>query len=196
MVYRLIRDKTDLDIAEIGGGDSRILERLAINNRCSNIEKFEGRDLGPKGAIKLNNVRNINAYIGDFSQSIQSGTFDLIFSISVVEHIETQNLDLFFRDMIRILKPGGIFIHAVDMYLDDNPSAYHIERYAEYKGWVLDNPFVLPLGQIYDGAPRFSTDMASNPDNILYGWNTLAPSLSELRSKAQSVSLMVGGIKS
>jgi len=45
-IYRFVRELRDLDIAEIGGGNSRILERMAVNNRCANIENLraEGWD--------------------------------------------------------------------------------------------------------------------------------------------------------
>jgi SAM-dependent methyltransferase len=194
-IYRLIRELRDLELAEIGGGNSRILECLAINNRCSNIEKFEGKALGPAGEIKLNSVRNINCYVGDFDPLILDSQFDLIFSISVVEHVETDRLEAFFNDSLRILRPGGKFYHAIDMYLQDLPTNYNLERFEIYKRWVVDNNLVVPIGNVFSGGLEFSTDMISNPDNILYGWNKLAPSLSQLRAGAQSVSLLIGAIK-
>lgn len=194
-VYRLIRDLRDLDLAEIGGGNSRILERLAINNRCANIEKFEGKALGPAGEINLNNVQNINCYVGDFDPVIPDNRFDLLFSISVVEHVETERLEAFFSDSLRILRPGGIFYHAIDMYLQDVPTSYNVGRFEIYKRWVVDNDLVVPIGNVFSGGLEFSTDMISNPDSILYGWNKLVPSLSQLRVCAQSVSLLIGAIK-
>jgi SAM-dependent methyltransferase len=194
-IYRLIRDCAGLKIGEIGGGNSRILEKLAEQNTCFNIEKFEGRDQGPGQEIKLRNVSNISAYIGEFSDDIQEQTFDLIFSISVVEHIATEELENFFRDSLRILKPGGVFIHAIDMYLTAEPSEYTRDRYRRYMQWVSQNAATRPLGFVTDAYPLFNPTMISNPDNILYGWNTLAPSLAELRTNAQNVSLLVSGSK-
>lgn len=194
-IYRIVRESHDLKIAEIGGGNSRILERLAIKNRCANIEKFEGKNFGPIGEIKLNAVGNINSYIGDFDKVIPDAHFDLLFSISVIEHVETHCLDEFFGDSLRILKSGGRFYHAIDMYLQDSPTSYNLERFDIYKRWVANNDLVMPAGNIFSGRLEFSADMISNPDNILYGWNSLAPSLSQIRAKAQNVSLIVGGIK-
>jgi len=65
--------------------------------------KFEGRGLGPLEEIRLKNVKNINAYIGDSHSTILDDSFDYIFSISVVEHVETEDLEAFFRDSLRIL---------------------------------------------------------------------------------------------
>ena len=194
-IYRFVRELRDLDIAEIGGGNSRILERMAVNNRCVNIEKFEGRGLGPLEEIQLKNVKNINAYIGDSHSTILEGSFDYIFSISVVEHVETEGLETFFRDSLRVLKIGGKFLHAIDMYLGDQSSSYNLERFECYKSWVSGEKGAVPIGDVYGGPPHFSSDMASNPDNILYGWNKMVPSLVEVRAASQSVSLIVGGVK-
>ncbi len=194
-IYRLIRDLQGLEIAEIGGGNSRILECVTKNNRCTNIEKFEGRDLGPVGEIKLKDITNIDAYIGDFDPRISDCSFDLIFSISVVEHVETERLADFYRDSLRILKPGGKFLHAIDIYIQDTPTNYNIERYKIYRNWVTANHMVAPIGKIYNGHLDFMPDMASNPDNILYGWNKMVPLLSEVRAISQNVSLIVGAKK-
>jgi len=37
--------------------------------------------------------------------------------------------------------------------------------------------------------------MASNPDNIMYGWKTISPALDHLRQNAQSVSIKLGAKK-
>ena len=195
-IYRLVRELNDLDIAEIGGGNSRILERLARHNRCANIEKFEGRDLGPKGPVALQNVCNINSYVGDFDVQLPDAGFDLVFSISVVEHVETAKLDAFFLDSLRILRPGGRFIHAIDIYVAEEPTRYMVDRFERYRAWLGVTNQVRPIGAVYAGPLRFATDMASNPDNILHGWNSLVPSLRDVRAKSQNVSLLVGAIKS
>jgi len=58
-VYDHVRDLKGKKIAEIGGGDSRILKRLAKSNDCYNIEKFEGADQGPKGEIIIEHQRTM-----------------------------------------------------------------------------------------------------------------------------------------
>ena len=190
-----LRSIGDKKIAEIGGGDSRVLNFLAKSNQCSNIEKFEGKHIGPSSEINLHRVENIPAYIGDFDPAIKSSSFDILFSISVVEHIETSDLDNFFQDSLRILKTGGMFLHAIDLYLGDEADTYHQTRLCKYRTWVQDNPMVSPIADIYQGDAIFSTYMATNPDNILYGWNKIVPNLAKLRSTSQSVSLLVAGTK-
>ena len=86
-VYEMLRDHRGSKIAEIGGGNSRILRRLAQTNQCYNIEKFEGIDGGPKGEINIPGVTNVDAYVGDFDGALEADSFDVAFSVSVVEHV-------------------------------------------------------------------------------------------------------------
>jgi SAM-dependent methyltransferase len=195
-VYEMLRDHRGSKIAEIGGGNSRILRRLAQTNQCYNIEKFEGIDGGPKGEINIPGVTNVDAYVGDFDGALEADSFDVAFSVSVVEHVVDDKIAAFHRDLIRILKPGGIFLHAIDLYLADEPSSYWVSRYGIYRSWVTEDRAISPIGQIFEGPLSFSCSMASNPDNILHGWGALVPSLTELRTQAQNVSLLVAGRKS
>jgi hypothetical protein len=193
--YNYLRDKSGLKIAEIGGGNSRILQQLGKKNNCYNIEKFEGIGLGPTQEIHLKNVKNINAYVGEYDKSIPSDYFDIIFSISVIEHVTTENLNNFFYDSLRILKSGGTFLHAVDLYLEEEPSYYWKERFQIYRGWIHNHATVTPTSTIFNGPLKFTPDMCTNPDNIMYSWNTLAPTLRQLRAKSQNVSILIGGKK-
>lgn len=193
-IYEILRDKENLDIAEIGGGNSRILRRLAQKNRCVNIEKFEGLNAGPGREIVIEGVRNLHAYIGDFDECVPEEGFDVAFSVSVVEHIEDDGLEDFYSDVLRILKPGGLFLHAIDMYVQNEPMEYAAKRLSSYRR-MLDDDRVKPLGEVREVIARFDCSMVSNPDNIMHGWNLYAPHLSELRQLSQNVSLIIGGVK-
>ncbi len=191
-VYSHLRGTKGKAIAEIGGGESRILAKLASENRCYNVEKFEGTHGGPANETRIDGVENIKVYLGEFSDNLPANSFDILFSVSVVEHVE--KLDPFFNDGLRVLKPGGIWLHAVDLYVEDEPSEYHRSRFEAYRGW-LDSPAMTPLGPIFGGPMKFTCDMATNPDNVMYSWGRIAPQLNPLRQRAQSVSLLVGGRK-
>ena len=147
-VYSRLRNVSGLVIGEIGGGESRILRRLAERNRCYNIEKFQGADGGPKSEIVIPGVTNIHAFVGEFDPRLAPDFFDLAFSVSVVEHVVTPKLGSFQEDLLRILKPGGTFLHAIDIYLPDTPTAYWSERFNTYQAW-FDDPAIEPLGAIY-----------------------------------------------
>lgn len=179
-------------IAEIGGGASRVLPSLALRNECTNIEKFEGAGNGPKGEIAVNGVNNVHAFVGEFSPLLPPSSFDVVFSISVVEHVPASDLANFHLDQLRILKAGGRFLHAIDIYLESQPTGYVEARIAAYREW-LENPNVEPEGPLFDGPYVFSADMASNPDDVMFDWGRTAPSLIERRKRAQCVSLILAG---
>ncbi|MBU0568822.1 class I SAM-dependent methyltransferase [bacterium] len=121
-------------IAEIGGGDSRILLRLKNYNECWNIDKFEGLGQGPKKDPQMPGVRSMYSYMGDFDESVPSNYFDVVFSISVVEHVLNEKVEPFFADCCRILKPGGMMAHAIDVYIFDVPG--NLERLDLYRSAV------------------------------------------------------------
>ena len=97
-------------IAEIGGGDTRILEWLSPDNEVFNIEPFEGAGNGPLGKIGHKGVNNIYCLIGESKKHIEGEAFDIVFSVSVVEHIVNDEFDRFINDCYRILKPGGVMV--------------------------------------------------------------------------------------
>jgi SAM-dependent methyltransferase len=194
-VYLHLREMTGKQIAEVGAGNSRLLPTLAVANTCVAVEKFEGDARGPTKENVLPNVRNVSAYLGEADPELASGSFDVVFSISVVEHVRTENLDAFHRDQLRILKPGGMFLHAIDVYLEDEPAAHHVRRFEAYRDWVASTDGVAPLGSVYQGPYRFSCDLATNPDDLMYHWGQVAPALIGLRQVAQSASLLVAGRK-
>ena len=107
-------------IIEVGGGDSRVLPMLSDNQRW-NVDKFEGVGQGPTAINQGDGIEVIRAFFGEFDQRVP--TVDIIFSISVVEHIPFDGYKDAFADMARCLAPGGIMYHTVDLPLNDAPLA-------------------------------------------------------------------------
>ena len=85
-----------------------------------------------------------------------------------------------------------MWLHAIDLYLEDKPSEYWSSRFTKYRDW-MDDPRIEPLGNVYRGPLKFSTAMVTNPDNTMYQWNKISPTLIDLRNSAQSVSLLLVG---
>lgn len=195
VAYHLLDNPTGLAIGEIGGGESRLLPVLAAENQCTNIEKFEGRDGGPGEEIEVENVRNVHAFVGEFSEKLEPGEFDLVVSVSVVEHIPNDSLEGFIRDCRRILKPGGRMIHLVDMYLNGERVPYNMGRIGLYTSAFADGLFEPEAAPQIVGANDlvFDESYCTNPDNMMYMWNRVAPALRELRETSQSVTLTWAG---
>jgi len=57
----------------------------------------------------------VDGWLGQYSDRLPSGFFDLIFSISVLEHVAFDQLHHIFKDIFRLLKPGGVSIHTLDV---------------------------------------------------------------------------------
>jgi len=193
-IYDHLKDSSGLTIAEIGGGNSRLLKKLNARNTCFNIEKFEGQDGGPSKEVRIQGVKNLAVFLGENSPLLQSDFFDVVFSVSVIEHVGSRDLKSFFEDGLRILKPGGLWLHAIDLYLDQDPSEFIQHRYKHYRSWLTDARME-PVGDIFEGEAHFTTDMATNPDQTMYQWGKVAPDLIELRKQAQSVSIILAARK-
>lgn len=194
-VYSHLRTRRSQRIAEVGGGSSRVLSTLAKHNECFNLDKFDGSSGGPPSEIVIPGVKNIIAYLGEFNTELQSDSFDVVFSISVVEHVPNEQLGNFLDDGLRILKTGGLFIHAIDLYLEDKPSNAFVQRFESYRAWLSPDSGLTPVGAVNSAPVHFSCDMATNPDNTMYNWGRSSPTLIGFRQKAQSVSLLLAGRK-
>jgi SAM-dependent methyltransferase len=193
-----------LRVLEVGGGDCRVLRGFAQQHECWNAEKFMGKAIGPKSEVKFPGVRNALVYLGEFSPELPDGYFDIVYSISVVEHIENDELPGFFKDIARVLKPGGLTFHAIDIYVfDESQMKDPVSRYFRDR---LDRYWRIP--EVTDGAlsfaqdpspaartPVFSCAYASNSDREMLAWNRYAPKLKAIRSVSQSVSLMAEWVK-
>lgn len=192
-VYSKLRHLAGRKVGEIGGGKSRIIGALGRRNAAFNIEKFSGVAGGPSSEIFIDQVTNINAHVGDFSDLLPSDFFDALFSISVVEHIPNLALGAFLEDQVRVLRVGGHFLHAIDLYIENVPDVYHENRWNIYRDWVTKDDRIEAVGKVDFGSLRFSPAMVSNPDDIMYLWGKVAPHLNELRKRAQCVSVIVHG---
>lgn len=182
-----LADIINMKVAEIGGGNSRVLTKFCKENECWNIDKFEGKGLGPRKVVSNADVILRREYLGDFASDIPNDYFDVSFSISVVEHISHHELADFFLDLSRIMKKGGRTIHAIDIYLEDE------ERKYSFVEDILKIPLKAGLKLVQpaaiSSALKFSCRYASNSDATMYNWNKIAPQLADLRCKAQSVSI-------
>jgi len=51
-------------------------------------------------------------------RSLPANYFDAVYSCSVIEHIPLEHLDATVKQIERVLKPGGVSIHAIDCTID------------------------------------------------------------------------------
>ncbi|WP_416672056.1 class I SAM-dependent methyltransferase [Egbenema bharatensis] len=190
----LFQGVSQLKIAEVGGGNSRVLHQISLANECWNLDKFEGFGLGPTEDVNQPNVKIIRSYIGEFDPAIPDSYFDAVFSISVVEHLGKDKLDAFFADCHRILKPGGLLAHAIDLYIFDAPDP-RVRIIDSYRSLVEKHEFEWLTPPTLDGNATFQCKYASNADIEMHQWNSVAPKLTPIRVIAQSVSIQLIAFK-
>jgi ubiquinone/menaquinone biosynthesis C-methylase UbiE len=105
---------------EVGGGYSRLLEYFCKDYECWNIDPFEGVGTGPT-VLKPVPYRLVRDYMGNFNAELPDNYFDIVFSISALEHIPTdQTMSKVINDINRVLKIGGYSLHALDSVVKDN----------------------------------------------------------------------------
>jgi len=197
VAYSYLYNKEALDIAEIGAGHSRLLATLVGRNRCYAIDEYKGAGGGPKSRPVLEKVEFINCIVGNSGDLIKDESFDIIFSVSVVEHVPSNQLPYFFKDCWRILKSGGLMIHLIDTYTEgaDGDNGTLWSRCKAYRQ-PFDDGFFAPVGSIEFSSladMAFKTSFATNSDQMMRDWNKSSPSLIEKRKVAQSCSVEMAG---
>ncbi|MDQ3364445.1 MAG: class I SAM-dependent methyltransferase [Myxococcota bacterium] len=78
---------------------------------------------------------------------ICAGTFDVVFSNSALEHLRPSQVDACFVESMRILRPGGVMIHAVNCgdhyaYLDPRIGQLHYLAYSDEAWTRWNNAFL------------------------------------------------------
>jgi ubiquinone/menaquinone biosynthesis C-methylase UbiE len=137
-------------ILEIGGGYSRILSFFEDKTEGWNLDKFEGIGNGPTKVLKEQKYTVLPAYIGSFDKKLPDAYFDLVFSISVLEHINDNDeiLKNILNDIDRVLKPRGYSVHCIDCRFSPKSSPsidnrrlakYMILHYGYDPQYVIDN---------------------------------------------------------
>lgn len=163
------------------------------------IDEYKGEGGGPKSRPNINGVEFINCVVGNSEGHIKDESFDIVFSVSVVEHVPSDQLEKFFRDCRRILKPGGLLVHLIDVYAEDGEDGNsQLWERAKYYLAPFHAGVFAPTGELeFQSAAdlKFRTSFATNPDNIMRDWNVASPTLVEKRKLAQSCSFEMVGTK-
>lgn len=173
-------------IMEVGGGDSRVLTQFT-GNELWNCDKFEGVGQGPTQIVEQAGVKIVKAFMGEFSPDVPQ--VDIIFSISVIEHIPFEGYADAFLDMARCLTRGGVMLHTVDLPLADDPlpvaeRRIHLLREAvERAGLRWREAPVLQAGAV------FRADMASNSDVSTWAWTQISDAIKQTGPTTQFVSI-------
>ncbi len=203
-ILSILKNFSKKRILEMGGGGSRTLPVLNKKNECWNVDKLEGLGHGPIGPIApLKNVKLVKSYLGEFSNEIPDDYFDVVYSISVVEHIQKEQIKDTFLDIKRVLKKNGESYHVIDFFVGDENSYIIRETIQDISymtnfflstiqeaGLSLIDKKIMDIKTI-----KFKPTYATLNDSTLHKWLTIQPSNTSLRRYAESnqvVSLKLG----
>lgn len=174
-----------LRVLEIGGGLSG-LQFILDRSGCSVINVDPGLDANgsgwfcdPSAMAKLNHIfgTSVKLYNTTISNAdLESGSFDRIFSISVLEHLSDEELESVMCKAFRWLKPNGYFIATIDLFLNVKPfTSRERNQYGKninLKNLIETAPFVLVQGNRKElhGYPEFDSDrVQSNLEDYFIG---------------------------
>jgi hypothetical protein len=150
-------------ILEVGGGDSRILKYFSSEHECWNIDKYEGLGNGPVGFTSPD-YKIVYDFIGSFNPALPGGHFDLVFSISALEHTPDDSLvrSALAEDIERVLKPGGFSFHCLDIVLRPGSGRHWYNTLISYFYEVREvlNPLVGPAEVLSDPRTYFMSEAA------------------------------------
>lgn len=133
--YKLLKGSKLCDIACGRGDFLRAFEKLGFD--CSAVDLANS-------SIEMNKDFNVKqANISKEPLPFNDNSFDIVFSKSIMEHIE--NYDLITNEYMRILKPGGILIMLIPDWSSQMP--FYFEDFTHVKPYTKDS--VMDLLNIY-----------------------------------------------
>jgi SAM-dependent methyltransferase len=119
-----------LDVLDIGGGFGGFQFALARQGcRVVNVDPGMAA-IGVGWPCDESSMRRLNRLFGTSVQlrntvieraGLADRTFDVAYSISVLEHLPPEELVTTFTEVYRVLRPGGLFVMTVDLFLNIAP---------------------------------------------------------------------------
>jgi glycosyltransferase involved in cell wall biosynthesis/2-polyprenyl-3-methyl-5-hydroxy-6-metoxy-1,4-benzoquinol methylase len=120
-------------ILEIGAGEPTVANFLSsLGYDVTVIDPYDGNGNGPKEyeyfRNKHPNLKIIRKYLNDNIEELAEDSFDCIYSISVLEHVDTQKITDVFGGIKKYLKKDGCTIHNIDHVLLGNGEESHYKN--------------------------------------------------------------------
>ena len=109
-------------------------------------DKFWKRKMEPTEHIsKYSQVKYVLERLGDIEKSsLPHNYFDCIYSASALEHVPPRMAEKVWNHMDRLLKPGGVMLHAVDMKLPTSRGLLSLIKASliDLLGFVVPKPYL------------------------------------------------------
>jgi len=121
-IVNLIENFEPKTVLEVGHGAMSFIFKLFADK----VEMWGLDDVVEDSSVSAEDLENVRKWnpevkfvsglLGSFLKELPDNYFDLVYSVSVIEHIPHEVLPSVFQDTYRILKPGGIVSHSYDVY--------------------------------------------------------------------------------
>ena len=190
MQHYNMRNRAPLSVADVGGDQSRVLPFLLErgSNITGTITDTWSQSIG-NGTIQIpdpqTRISLIDTLVGtpEAHEKIQDNSFNVVTSISVVEHIPANALEAFFSDCLRICKPGGIILHYIDLHISDSNQ--------NERGTATAAALEAAYGPLKTSPNSwaFKSKYVSNPDSMMFNWGERMDNM-EFRANNQAVCLV------
>lgn len=120
-------------LIEIGAGEPQVANFLhKLGYDVTIIDPYDGTGNGPVEyeyfKKQYPHITIIKNYFEDGINLLDEGSYDCVYSISVLEHIPDEKIPEVFHGVRRILKPEGFSIHCVDHVIQGNGANEHDKK--------------------------------------------------------------------
>jgi ubiquinone/menaquinone biosynthesis C-methylase UbiE len=129
----------NMDVLDVGGGLSGFSFCLnKLHMHCTVVDPFvqyggnaHYRSNPAEDFQKMNKIFRTNVQLKQCTidqAGFSASSFDRIFCLSVIEHLSFNDTKQIIREAFRILKPGGLFILSIDLFLNLTPFTKRISN--------------------------------------------------------------------
>jgi len=129
----------------------------------------------------------VDGLLGEGSAELPDDWFDLVFSISVLEHVTKGEVEGICREMFRVTAPGGTVVHSIDSHPDSILVGFYFDelRAAGFEldgerdlGWSIggerhEQVLLEPLDIIYTAYGGYKPDMWENLKDPYFHFGTV-----------------------
>jgi SAM-dependent methyltransferase len=170
--FYAVEVRPGMTVVEIGGALSGFQFVLAnAGAKVINVDPVDGA-YGARLPLNESTIARLNRAFGTDVElrrctldeaRLPSASVDVVYSISTIEHLPDQQLEVLTREVARILRPGGHAVLTIDLFLDVAPFAEATEN-----RWGRN----VDLAALIDAS---GLDLVSGVEPDLHGFPTFDP---------------------
>lgn len=116
--YERIALERPARVLEVGAGCNTFFDEH-IGNRCEywmiHDANFVGAERFNAAAATRGHTNFVNGLLGHSSEKLPDDYFDVVFSISALEHVPRADKESVYGEIFRVLRKGGLSLHSIDL---------------------------------------------------------------------------------